>query len=140
MICVSMCRHGINKTIFENMCLSVICYGVINLCYFELNSFFNGGLLVGIILLVNLFRGDSKMFVKSVNLCLVLCEVFNMFFMFSKMNFAVIFSNEFVKNFVVLNLIVISVKIIVSKIKRLGYEKSCQFCMCFDKFISMYSM
>ena len=94
------------------MCLSAICYGIINLFCFELNSFFGGGLLVCLILLINLFKGGFKISMQSINLSLILCELLNIFFMMLRMDFVVIFSNEFLRSFVILNLVAVGVKII----------------------------
>lgn len=125
MICLFLFCYGVNKINFENICLSVICYGIINLFSFEFNSFFGSGLLVCLILLISLFRSGFRIYIQNINLSLILCELFNIFFMMSRMDFAVIFSNEFVRNFVVLNLVAVGMKIIVDMVKRGEYEKGC---------------
>ena len=110
--------------VVENSCYCLIVYACLNLISIEFNSFFNCLPLVIIVLIIHLLNHGESSILLSVNLSLFVCELINAFFMFPKMNFSVIFSNEFVRCFVVLNLSIGVLCLFSGIFKRNKYEKS----------------
>ena len=109
----------------KNVLLYLIIYGVLNTISIELNLYFNVFPLMFVIILTHISNLNAENILPSVNGCLFVCELFNGVIMFSKMNFTTIFSSEFVKCFVGINLISILIKFLINVATRRKYEKSC---------------
>lgn len=113
------------KPSLNNAYYCLIVYGVLSVILFEVNSFFNCYIFGGIVVLIHVFNFDNNSVIQSVNLSLCLCEVLNIVLMLYKMGFAVVFSYEFIMNFVLLNVVVLIFKWLYVVVKRSRNEKIC---------------
>lgn len=129
-IVLIMCSLGINCGKNNcNMCvygsmLSLFLYVGAVMMSICLSSFFTPIPLCTIVCVVNIFNfKDIKSKYFALNLSIILCEIFNGFYLLKKLDFVAIFSSEIVLCIVLCNLTMITLDILVNIVKVVKNEK-----------------
>lgn len=110
----------------ENVSYVVLLYLGLNIVSIEFNLFFNCLPLIAIIVVINGFNGFNFFTsILGLNISLFFVEILNSILMINQLQFATIFSREFVICYVYCNVLMTLLYIVVKFLKRGAYEKIC---------------